>query len=393
MMTLLFAVFVVLFAISSVNTSKVKILKQSLQEAFSGGPLRRRGDDGDGQREAERVASSPPLPSLTPRRRSARAIEREDQERRRPTARSRTSRRSSAASTSSSRGRPDRQGLDDRPRRGLKGAAADRQVLFDSGSRPSSRRRSTCSTRSATSSRARRRTRSSSKATPTTSRSRLRIPVQLGAVRRARRGGRPAPRDRGVSRRRTSRAGYADAAPDRHNATAFGRAKKPPGRDHPDPSAWSNRNAGAATMKKKLIIIVLVLLVVLGGAYKFVLAKPKAAEQPSRRSTARSTSSEGVPRQPRRRPLRQAVGGARPPAHYARPAPPAATRAPTPPEGFGTIAQEAVVRDIITDELGAKDRDSSSEGPREDQEAHPQYIHEHTDVHVEEILFPDFTVQ
>ena len=36
MMTLLFAVFVVLFAISSTNVSKVKALQQSLQEAFSG---------------------------------------------------------------------------------------------------------------------------------------------------------------------------------------------------------------------------------------------------------------------------------------------------------------------------------------------------------------------
>jgi len=36
MMTLLFAVFVVLYAISSTNISKVKALQQSLQEAFSG---------------------------------------------------------------------------------------------------------------------------------------------------------------------------------------------------------------------------------------------------------------------------------------------------------------------------------------------------------------------
>src|ERR671916_182955 len=36
MMTLLFAVFVVLFAISSTNVSKVHALQQSLQEAFSG---------------------------------------------------------------------------------------------------------------------------------------------------------------------------------------------------------------------------------------------------------------------------------------------------------------------------------------------------------------------
>ena len=68
MMTLLFAVFVVLFAISSTNISKVKLLKQSLQEAFSG-PVFTGGrammQTGD-ESAAARSASSPPLPSLSP---------------------------------------------------------------------------------------------------------------------------------------------------------------------------------------------------------------------------------------------------------------------------------------------------------------------------------------
>jgi chemotaxis protein MotB len=68
MMTLLFAVFVVLFAISSTNISKVKALKQSLQEAFSGPVLtggRAMMEKGD-QSKAEQSAQTPPLPSLTP---------------------------------------------------------------------------------------------------------------------------------------------------------------------------------------------------------------------------------------------------------------------------------------------------------------------------------------
>ena len=68
MMTLLFAVFVVLFAISSTNVSKVKELRQSLQEAFSGPVLT------GGQAMLERGNASdsrdappePPLPSMTP---------------------------------------------------------------------------------------------------------------------------------------------------------------------------------------------------------------------------------------------------------------------------------------------------------------------------------------
>ncbi len=68
MMTLLFAVFVVLYAISSTNTSKVKALQQSLQEAFSGPVLtggraiQQTGDTSAGQRSA----SANPLPSQTP---------------------------------------------------------------------------------------------------------------------------------------------------------------------------------------------------------------------------------------------------------------------------------------------------------------------------------------
>ena len=68
MMTLLFAVFVVLYAISSTNTSKVKALQQSLQEAFSGPVL----SGGKAMQQTgstsgmERASATPPLPSLTP---------------------------------------------------------------------------------------------------------------------------------------------------------------------------------------------------------------------------------------------------------------------------------------------------------------------------------------
>jgi chemotaxis protein MotB len=68
MMTLLFAVFVVLFAISSTNVSKVKELRQSLQEAFSGPVLTggkaivERGDTS----QADESPPTPPLPSMTP---------------------------------------------------------------------------------------------------------------------------------------------------------------------------------------------------------------------------------------------------------------------------------------------------------------------------------------
>jgi chemotaxis protein MotB len=68
MMTLLFAVFVVLFAISSTNVSKVKELTKSLQEAFSG-PVLSGGQammDRGNQSDADKASPTPPLPSLSP---------------------------------------------------------------------------------------------------------------------------------------------------------------------------------------------------------------------------------------------------------------------------------------------------------------------------------------
>src|SRR5215203_662352 len=69
MMTLLFAVFVVLFAISSTNVSKVKALQQSLREAFSG-PVFSGGrammQTGDTSSDAKTSASTPPIPAISP---------------------------------------------------------------------------------------------------------------------------------------------------------------------------------------------------------------------------------------------------------------------------------------------------------------------------------------
>jgi chemotaxis protein MotB len=68
MMTLLFCLFMVLFAISSVNTSKFEALQRALQEAFSGKIL----SGGEATMETgnqtppERPQAEPPLPAITP---------------------------------------------------------------------------------------------------------------------------------------------------------------------------------------------------------------------------------------------------------------------------------------------------------------------------------------
>ena len=83
MMTLLFAVFVVLYAISSTNISKVKLLEQSLQEAFSGPVLtggRAMMNTGDTSDGVDKASPEKPLPSLTPAQALAQAMSPQDAE-------------------------------------------------------------------------------------------------------------------------------------------------------------------------------------------------------------------------------------------------------------------------------------------------------------------------
>src|SRR4029450_3441154 len=62
-----------------------------------------------------------------------------------------------------------------------------------------------------------------------------------------------------------------------HQQDRRGPRPQSPGRDRPEPAAWSNDVARRRRLMNKKIIMAVVALVVVGGAYKFVLAKPKAA--------------------------------------------------------------------------------------------------------------------
>ena len=69
MMTLLFALFMVLFSISSVNTSKFEELQKSLNDAFSGAVLdggKSMLNAGSSADETQQSSVQPPLPSLRP---------------------------------------------------------------------------------------------------------------------------------------------------------------------------------------------------------------------------------------------------------------------------------------------------------------------------------------
>ena len=147
-------------------------------------------------------------------------------------------------------------------------------------------------------------------------------------------------------------------------------------------------------MNKKIIIIAVAALVIAGGAYKTVLAKPKEkAPEPKVHGTVYVLPKEFLVNLADGRYAKlqvalvvepESAGGRGRRARRA-----------APPEGYGAEPQEAIVRDLITDELtDASDHELiQREGREKIKKQILKSIKEHTDVHVEEVLFPDVTVQ
>jgi flagellar basal body-associated protein FliL len=148
-------------------------------------------------------------------------------------------------------------------------------------------------------------------------------------------------------------------------------------------------------MKKKLMIVVPVLLLVFGGAYKFVLAKPTdAAAKPKVDGTIYILQKEFLVNlhDGRFAKLTAALVLAHDDTSTAAAG---GHSAASPPEGYGAMSQEAVVRAIITDDLtDVKATDVIDRLGREHlQEKILKDLKKKTDVKVEEVLFPDVTVQ
>jgi flagellar basal body-associated protein FliL len=144
-------------------------------------------------------------------------------------------------------------------------------------------------------------------------------------------------------------------------------------------------------MNKKIIIIAVAALVLAGGAYKTVLAKPKEkAPEPKVHGTVYVLPKEFLVNLADGRFAKLQVALVVEPAEAA-----GGHGAPAPPEGYGSEPQEAIVRDLITDELtNAADHELiQREGREKIKKKILKSIKEHTDVHVEEVLFPDVTVQ
>ena len=145
-------------------------------------------------------------------------------------------------------------------------------------------------------------------------------------------------------------------------------------------------------MMKKLIPVVIA-LVALGGVYKFVLAKPSAkAAKPKVEGTVYILGKEFLVNlaDGRFAKLTVALVLAEGDTSTA-----VSAEAPKPPDGFGAMSQEAVVRDVITDDLtDAKDTELiSRDGRKAVKDQILKDLKKNTDVKVKDVLFTDVTVQ
>lgn len=146
-------------------------------------------------------------------------------------------------------------------------------------------------------------------------------------------------------------------------------------------------------MRSKLkIIIPLLLLAVGGGVYKLVLAKPAPAPKMKVHGPVYVLPKEFLVNLTDGRFARIGIGlileeGAETTAN--------ATTAAAPPEGYGALPQEALVRALVTDALTkASSRDLLEREARKRVKEHiAEAIRSKTDVEVEEVLMPDLAVQ
>jgi flagellar basal body-associated protein FliL len=148
------------------------------------------------------------------------------------------------------------------------------------------------------------------------------------------------------------------------------------------------------TSKLKIVIPV-VLLLALGGVYKFVIAKPAAEATAKIEGTVYVLPKEFLVNLSEGRFAKLGVGLVLDPADHSLAEAAHDKEAVKPPDGFGPLPQEAVIRDIVTDTL--TDRDAGNLVDRDGREKLKtkiiEAISKRTDVHVEDVLFTDMAVQ
>ena len=148
--------------------------------------------------------------------------------------------------------------------------------------------------------------------------------------------------------------------------------------------------------RKKLMIVVAIALVGALGGYKFVFAKEAKPKPAKIHGDVYALGKDFLVNLADSHYAKIGVAivvdhGAAMPAggggHGAAP--------PNPPEGYGPLAQEAAVRDIVTDTLTDVDGSdlTSRRGREELKKLIKKKIKASTDVHIHDVLFTDVSVQ
>jgi len=148
-------------------------------------------------------------------------------------------------------------------------------------------------------------------------------------------------------------------------------------------------------MNKKTLIIAVLALVVAGGAYKTVLAKPKGkAKKPNVEGNLYVLQKEFLVNLADSRYAKISAALLLDPKDHSTAAA-GGHGGPAPPEGYGAMTQEAIVRAIVTDALTGRDASELEDAKKRDRlrQQIVERIKAETDVHADDILFPDLTVQ
>ena len=148
-------------------------------------------------------------------------------------------------------------------------------------------------------------------------------------------------------------------------------------------------------MKGKLKFIVpLVLLVALGGVYKFVLAKPAAVAKPKVEGEVYVLPKDFLVNLSDGKFAKLGVGLVFDEGFAAAPAAGGEEHA-EPPTGYGVLAQEAVVRDIVTDVVTDESANAltTKKGREEIKKEILKRLKAQTDVKAHEVLLTDVAVQ
>jgi flagellar basal body-associated protein FliL len=149
-------------------------------------------------------------------------------------------------------------------------------------------------------------------------------------------------------------------------------------------------------MKGKLkFIIPIVLLLVVGGVYKFVLAKPAVVPKAKVEGEVYVLPKDFLVNLSDGKFAKLGVGLVFDEGFLAAPVAGGHEAAAAPPTGYGVLAQEAVVRDIVTDVVtdeSAHDL-TSRKGREEIKTKILKRLKAQTDVKVHEVLLTDVAVQ